>query len=79
MGHDLASSMDTLELCGDILQPGGQLETPGLVVIVVIVIVFHNHELCYLTIHCLWYTLNLDVYKVCLGIHSCLFFTVPTI
>ena len=24
-------SMDTLELCGDILQPGGQLETPGLV------------------------------------------------
>ena len=25
--------MDTLELCGDILQPGGQLETPGLVLI----------------------------------------------
>ena len=24
-------SMDTLELCGDLLQPGGQLETPGLV------------------------------------------------
>ena len=24
-------SMDTLELCGDIMQPGGQLETPGLV------------------------------------------------
>ena len=23
--------MDTLELCGDIFQPGGQLETPGLV------------------------------------------------
>ena len=23
--------MDTLELCGDVLQPGGQLETPGLV------------------------------------------------
>ena len=23
--------MDTLELCGDIMQPGGQLETPGLV------------------------------------------------
>ena len=23
--------MDTLELCGDILQAGGQLETPGLV------------------------------------------------
>ena len=23
--------MDTLELCGDIRQPGGQLETPGLV------------------------------------------------
>ena len=30
---DLAkfSSMDTLEMCGDIWQPGGQLETPGLV------------------------------------------------
>ena len=26
--------MDTLELCGDILQPGGQLETPGLVFLV---------------------------------------------
>ena len=26
-------AMDTLELCGDILQPGGQLETPGLVMI----------------------------------------------
>ena len=26
-------SMDTLELCGDILQPGGQLETPGLVIL----------------------------------------------
>ena len=26
-------SMDTLELHGDILQPGGQLETPGLVYI----------------------------------------------
>ena len=25
------AKMDTLELCGDILQPGGQLETPGLV------------------------------------------------
>ena len=24
--------MDTLELCGDILQPGGQLEMPGLVI-----------------------------------------------
>ena len=24
-------SMDTLELCGNILQPGGQLEIPGLV------------------------------------------------
>ena len=24
-------SMDTLELCGDLLQPGGQLETPDLV------------------------------------------------
>ena len=24
--------MDTLELCGDILQTGGQLETPGLVI-----------------------------------------------
>ena len=24
-------SVDTLELCGDIFQPGGQLETPGLV------------------------------------------------
>ena len=23
--------MDTLELCGDLLLPGGQLETPGLV------------------------------------------------
>ena len=23
--------MDTLEICGEILQPGGQLETPGLV------------------------------------------------
>ena len=23
-------SRDTLELCGDILQPGGHLETPGL-------------------------------------------------
>ena len=28
--------MDTLELCGDILQPGGQLETPGLVIIDII-------------------------------------------
>ena len=26
-------SMDTLELCGDLLQPGGQLETPGLVLV----------------------------------------------
>ena len=24
-------SMDSLELCGDNLQPGGQLDTPGLV------------------------------------------------
>ena len=29
-------SMDTLELCGDLLQPGGQLETPGLVQITLI-------------------------------------------
>ena len=29
-------SMDKVELHGDILQPGGQLETPGLVCIVVI-------------------------------------------
>ena len=28
-------SMDTLELCGDILLPGGQLETPGLVLLTV--------------------------------------------
>ena len=30
---DLAKfcSMDSLEMCGDILQPGGTLETPGLV------------------------------------------------
>ena len=27
-------SMDTLELCGDLLQPGGQLETPDLVTVI---------------------------------------------
>ena len=30
-------SMDTMKLCGDILQSGGQLETPGLVIEYIVV------------------------------------------
>ena len=39
-------SMDTLEFCGDLLQPGGQLETPGLVCPNITILVIVSIYLC---------------------------------
>ena len=53
--------MDTLELYGDILQPGGQLETPGLVLYVttsVMLMGLHVKDINLVILYSPFHTLN---------------------